>query len=498
LPVFKTGAFNRSATHPHKNSLHNVELFSNSQENFNASRLKTRYLLRYSNYFFIGYPLVRVRFAPSPTGLLHIGNARAALINWLFAQKNKGSFMLRIDDTDLERSEERFEKAIYEDLAWLGLTHDVFAKQSERFPRYVEIMQALVASGRLYPCYETPEELDFKRKRSLAKGQPPIYDRTSLTLTEGQKKAFEAQGRKPHWRFKLNPTPIQWHDMVRGPVEFHGASLSDPVLIRADGAYLYTLCSVVDDLDFNITHIIRGEDHVTNTAVQIQLFEAIHGSPVNMTFGHTTLLMDAKGHALSKRLGSLSLGTMKEQGIEPMAINSLLARLGTSLPIEPFLSLTQLAETFDLGTFSRTPPHFDENDLVLLTHKVLSLTPYEQVAHRVNVSENVWNIIRGNIETLKDVEKWQEILQGTISIMPQDITYMTAAKDLLPNGPFTEETWKIWTTQVREATGRKGKELFMPLRQALTGMDHGPEMKDLLTLMPYELVIKRLEKAAAS
>jgi glutamyl-tRNA synthetase len=497
LPVFKTGAFNRSATHPTWNTPYNVQVFSGPQENFNAKMAEKRYLLRYSNCFYADISLIRVRFAPSPTGLLHIGNARAALINWLFAKKHGGEFMLRIDDTDLERSEQRFEHAIMEDLSWLGLSHQVFAKQSERFSRYVEAMNTLVASGRLYPCYETPEELDFKRKRCLAKGQPPIYDRAALELTEQQKQNFEAEGRKPHWRFKLNATPIQWHDMVRGLVEFHGERLSDPVLIRADGAYLYTLCSVVDDLDFNITHIIRGEDHVTNTAVQIQLFEAIHGAPVPMTFGHTTLLMDANGHALSKRLGSLSLGAMKNQGIEPMAINSLLARLGTSLPIEPFVTLDELAKTFDLGSFSRTPPHFDENDLTLLTHKVLSLMPYEQVASRVQIPENMWNMIRGNIQTLGDVEKWQEILTGTIHVSQQPRDFMERAISLLPGEPFTEDTWKTWTNQLKEVTGRKGRDLFMPLRQALTGMDHGPEMKDILPLMCRSLVLMRLEKAGS-
>ncbi len=440
--------------------------------------------------------MVRVRFAPSPTGFLHIGNARAALINWLFAKKNKGQFMLRIDDTDLERSEQRFETAILQDLAWLGLTHDVFAKQSDRFDRYTQVMNELIAKGRLYPCYETPEELDFKRKRSLAKGHPPVYDRASLELTDAQKKAYEAEGRKPHCRFKLNEGSIQWNDMVRGHVEFHGERLSDPVLIRADGAFLYTLSSVVDDVDFDITHVIRGEDHVTNTAVQIQLFEAITNKPCQLTFGHTTLLMDAKGQALSKRLGSLSLGAMRDQGTEPMAINSLLARLGTSLPVEPFLNLNSLAETFDLGTFSRTPPHFDEHDLDILTHKILSITPYSDVASKVSIPESVWCMIQGNIQTLKDVTVWNDILAGSINVTPQDKSYMSQAASLLPEGTLTEETWKNWTAALKDATGRKGKDLYMPLRQALTGMDHGPEMKDILPLLPRELILERLQKAA--
>ncbi|RZI47021.1 glutamate--tRNA ligase [Candidatus Finniella inopinata] len=447
---------------------------------------------------------VKVRFAPSPTGLLHIGNARAALINWLFAHRHGGHFMLRLDDTDLERSEERFAQALQTDLAWLGLHRDSFAKQSDRFDRYNQAVQDLIQSRRLYPCYETPEELDFKRKRQLAKGEPPIYDRAALKLTPDEKKAFEDQGRKPHWRFQLEPGVVKWHDLVRGDVEFHSNHLSDPVLVRADGAYLYTLTSVVDDIDFAITHILRGEDHVTNTAVQIQLFTALNNNqPVNITFGHTTLLMDAKGQALSKRLGSLSLQTLRESGIEPMAINSLLARLGTSLPTEPCLTLDTLASHFNLETFSRTPPRFDEAELEHLNHKLFQIMPYDQVKDRLGslkagqVTEAVWAIIRGNLHTLNDVEKWQEILFGDFDqpvFSTEDQGFLKLAVSHLPDGDWNQDTWGQWTQQLKELTDRKGKTLFMPLRQALTGLDHGPEMKELLPLIGYDRTKARLEK----
>ncbi len=439
---------------------------------------------------------VRVRFAPSPTGMLHIGNARAALINWLFAKKHKGVFMLRQDDTDLERSEERFAKAIIEDLAWLGLTHQEFAKQSDRFDQYKQAMQRLIDAGRLYPCYETAEELDFKRKRQLTKGQPPIYDRAALDLTPEQKTDFEKQGLKPHWRFKLEPGVIAWDDLVRGHVEFHGERLSDPVLVREDGAYLYTITSVVDDLDFKITHILRGEDHVTNTAVQIQLFAALNnGKPVDIQFGHTTLLMDADGKGLSKRLGSLSLTQMRENGIEPMAINSLIARLGTSLPVEPVLDLETLAENFNLSTFSRTPPRFDEQELALLNHKLFHIMPFEMVKDRLkNIDATIWEVIRNNLQTLNDVRDWELICHGEIkgTIAAEDKDYIKTALELLPPAPWSADTWSLWTNALKEKTGRKGRDLYKPLRQTLTAMDHGPEMKDLLPIIGYERVKKRL------
>lgn len=448
---------------------------------------------------------IRVRFAPSPTGLLHIGNARAALINWLFARKHqllgqKAEFMLRMDDTDLERSEDRFEQAIAEDLAWLGLAHTVFAKQSERFDRYHEMMQQLITSGRLYPCYETPEELDFKRKRQLSRGEPPLYDRAALKLTLAEKQAFEAEGRHPHWRFMLKAEDIIWDDLVRGRTEFHGQALSDPVLIRADGAFLYTITSVIDDIDFNITHILRGEDHVTNTAAQIQLFEALGRPASTLQFGHTTLLMDVSGSPLSKRLGSLSLQSLRKQGIEAMAINSLLARLGTSQPIEPHLHLDELANHFDLSTFSRTPPRFDMHDLETLNHKIYQITPFDTVKDRLQalgcseIDSTVWELLRGNLRNLEDIRDWVAVCFGTIQPSGNDHEYIRHALNLLPQTPWDETTWSVWTTALKTQTGRKGKELFMPLRQAITGFDHGPEMKFLLPIIGYEKTTQRLKQ----
>lgn len=451
--------------------------------------------------------VIRVRFAPSPTGLLHIGNARTAVINWLpmrHAQLKgeEAHFLLRMDDTDLERSKDEYAQAIQTDLAWLGLTHDNFFRQSERFGRYLEIMQELISRGRLYACYETPEELEFKRKRQLSRGEPPIYDRSALKITQAEKQSYEQEGRRPYWRFLLQPKEIVWEDLVRGQTEFHGARLSDPVLVRADGAFLYTITSVIDDIDHKITHVLRGEDHVTNTAVQIQLFEAIYeilGSPPEpISFGHTTLLLDQDGSPLSKRLGSLSLTSLREEGVEPMAINSLLARLGTSQPIETKLTLDELAADFDLSHFSRTPPRFDRRELESMNRKLFQITPYGHVKDRLEnlgikkITESLWLLIRGNLKTLKDVLQWQHILFGYIHGEKREEDYLKVAIDLLPPLPWKEDTWSHWTSALKEKTGRKGKELFMPLRQAITGFDHGPEMKDLLPIIGREKVLRRL------
>lgn len=442
--------------------------------------------------------MIRVRFAPSPTGLLHIGNARAAVLPWLFARKNGGQFMLRLDDTDRERSTEAFADAIQQDVEWLGLTHDLFAKQSDRFDRYSEVMHKLIKDGRLYPCYETPEELDFKRKRQLAKGEPPIYDRAALSLTPEVRAHYEAEGRKPHWRFKLMPGKIAWNDHIRGAVEFSAERIGDPVLVREDGVFLYTLASVTDDVDFEITHIVRGEDHVTNTAVQIQLIEAITGKENTIQFAHFTMFLDKDGQKLSKRLGSLSIQSMREKGLEPMTINSMLARLGTSMPIEPVLSLDELANSFDFSVFSRTAPHFDEHELDVLNHKLLTHLSYEQVKDRLpgHIDETLWKLIRGNLEFVSDIGCWKDVFSDDLVVTKhEESEYLQDALELLPPTPWDLTTWSIWTNALKEKTGRKGKQLFMPLRQALTGHDHGPEMKDLLPYIGYDRVIQRLGKA---
>ncbi|CAO4840949.1 MAG: Glutamate--tRNA ligase 1 [Holosporales bacterium] len=444
---------------------------------------------------------VRVRFAPSPTGYLHIGNARAALINFLFAKHHNGTFILRQDDTDLIRSEERYAQAVKSDLEWLGITHDVFFKQSDRFDRYAQVKEQLIKSGRLYPCYETPEELDYKRKRLLSKGQPPIYDRAALSLTPDQIESYEAQGRKPHWRFKLNDGLIAWHDLIRGAVEFKAQDLSDPVLIRADGAYLYTFSSVIDDFDYEITHIIRGEDHVTNTATQIQIFEALNGGiPFPIEFAHTTLLLGEDGSPLSKRLGSLSLHALRDQGIEPQAINCLLARLGTSLPIEPKTAIIDLAKEFSLSTFSRTPPRFSELDLKNLNHKIYHLMDFNHIQERLKklgilkISEKMWELLHDNVETLEDLRTWEDIFDGTIDTTHKglDKAYIQEALACLPEQPWDESTWSNWTNALKEKTGKKGKDLFIPLRQALTGQDHGPQMKQIILIIGYNQVCTRL------
>lgn len=443
--------------------------------------------------------MVRVRFAPSPTGYLHIGNARAALINYLYALHCNGEFILRIDDTDLERSKTEYENAIFSDIKWLGIKYTLTFKQSERFNRYHEIREKLIKSNRLYPCYETPEELDFKRKRQLAKGMPPVYDRAGLQLTESEIKAFEAEGRKPHWRFRLDHEPIIWNDMIRGEVKFEGSQLSDPVLIRADGMFLYSLCSVIDDIDYNITHIIRGEDHVTNTATQIQLFKAVNDEKdYPLTFAHTTLLMDENGAPLSKRIGSLSIGQMRDSGIEPMAIACLLARLGTSLPVEPYLHLDELSKSFDLSIFSRTPPRFSESDLWSLNHKLYHKMPFDRIKQILSdrgfndFSESHWHAVHDNIQKIEDLKLWQDIFFGDIKGTCIDQEFLKNAIELLPSTPWDENTWSIWTNSIKEKTGRKGKELFMPLRQAITAMDHGPEMKILLPLIGSAKTRERL------
>lgn len=436
-----------------------------------------------------------VRFAPSPTGKLHVGNIRAALTNFLFARKTGGRFLLRLDDTDSDRSTEAFARGISEDLAWLGLTHDLFARQSERAARHGAAADRLRAAGLLYPCYETPDELDRRRRRQLAQHKPPVYDRAALSLTDEQRAAFEAQGRKPHWRFKLSGRPVAFHDIIRGEVQIETASLSDPVLVREDGRYLYTLPSVVDDIDFGITHIIRGEDHVTNTGVQIEIFEAL-GAPVP-AFAHFSMLVGAGGETLSKRLGSLSVEAFRHDGLEPQAINSLLARLGTSAPVVARATLDELVADFDLARFSRAPAHFDMAELLALNHKVLHALPFDAVAGRlaamgIGGGAGFWDAVRDNIQVLPDAAAWWQVVEGPLQPVIENEAFVAAAAAVLPAAPFSEATWSVWTGAVSASTGVKGKALFMPLRLALTGQAHGPEMRKLLPLIEPERVRRRL------
>lgn len=435
---------------------------------------------------------VAVRFAPSPTGRLHVGNARGALLNWLFARKTGGSFLLRLDDTDAARSTEDFAKGIEADLRWLGLDWDRFAKQSERFALYTEATEKLKASGRLYPCYETSEELQLRRKIQLSQKKPPVYDRAALKLTAEDRAKLEAEGRQPHWRFRLNGGTVVWDDMIHGRVEIDMASLSDPVLVRSDGYPLYTLSSVVDDGDLKITHVIRGEDHVTNTAAQIQLFEAL-GYTVP-TFGHFSLLLDAEGGGLSKRLGSLSLADLREQGVEPMALNSLLARLGSADPVEAQGDLEALIAGFDLSRFSRAPARLDPHDLDLLNAKLLHGTEFNAVRDRLppGATEAFWLAIRGNIARLSDAADWWAVVAADMTTVQEDPAVLAAAVEALPPEPWDATTWKALTQAISAKTGAKGKALFHPLRLALTGRDKGPEMAQLLPLIGRDRAVKRL------
>lgn len=444
---------------------------------------------------------VLVRFAPSPTGLLHVGNARVALINWLFAKAHGGYFLLRYDDTDQERSKQEYVEAIAEDLSWLGLAWDKRAFQSHRLAHYQAAADRLKADGRLYACYETQEELEYKRKRQLAKRQPPVYDRAGLRLTAEQRAAFEAEGRKPHWRFRLDHAEVRWDDLVRGASHVDCASLSDPVLIRADGTFLYTLPSVVDDMDFGVSHIIRGEDHVTNSAPQIQLFRALGAEPPQ--FAHLPLLTDISGAGLSKRLGSQSLRDWRQQGVEAMALNSLLAKLGTSDAIEARATLDALVDEFEIAHFSRATPKFDPAELGHLNARLLHELPFEAVRPRLKalgldqVSPALWEAVRGNLTSLSELGEWAQVVAGPVAPVIEDAGFTAAAADLLPPEPWDHCTWSQLTSAVKVATGRKGRELFHPLRLALTGRENGPELKNLLPLIGRDKATARLRGETA-
>lgn len=441
--------------------------------------------------------MIKVRFAPSPTGKLHVGNVRTAIFNYLFARKAGGRFLLRIDDTDTERSTQAYEDGIREDLTWLGIVWDETFKQSERFDAYAAAAEVLKQKGLLYPCYETGEELERKRRLQMANGRPPVYDRAALQLSDEEKAKLEAEGRQPHWRFKLSGNPVEWDDMVRGHVAIETSSLSDPILIREDGSYLYTLPSVVDDIEAKITHIIRGEDHTTNSGAQIEIFEALGASaPV---FGHQALLVGADGGKLSKRMGSLGIQELRdEDGLEPMAIMSLLARIGTSDPVDAFADIDGLLKGFDLGKLSRSPARFDPEELKRVNAKLLHTMPYIEAKTRLEAmgadgGEDFWNAVRPNLERLSDAKAWAALVEGPVTPVIEEADYAEAAAQHLPEGALTEASWGEWTNALKAATGRKGKQLFMPLRLMLTGEPRGPEMAVLLPLIGRETVLKRLK-----
>ncbi|KQM22104.1 glutamate--tRNA ligase [Novosphingobium sp. Leaf2] len=437
------------------------------------------------------------RFAPSPTGHLHVGNIRAALHNFLLARQAGGRFVLRIDDTDAARSEEAYVDAIRADLAWLGLDWDAQERQSARFAIYEAAFARLEAAGRVYPCWETPQELDLRRKVLLGRGLPPIYDRAALKLTAQDKAARIAAGDLPHWRFLLDhDEPIAWQDGIRGPQKFDPAQMSDPVVRRADGSWLYMLPSVIDDVEMGITQILRGEDHVPNTATQVQMFTAL-GAPMP-AFAHEALLVGAEGK-LSKRLGSLGVAHFREAGIEPQAVVALLARLGTSDPVDPALGLHELAASFDLAHFGRAPARFDEADLERVNAAVVHAMPFAAAAPRLpdGMSTEAWETIRPNLTRVAEAQDWWGVVTGPIThVLPaEDRAYALQAADVLATLPWDTDVWKALTGALKEATGRKGKALFLPLRQALTGMDHGPDMAALLPLIGRDAALERLRAA---
>jgi glutamyl-tRNA synthetase len=443
-----------------------------------------------------------VRFAPSPTGRIHIGNARTALLNWLFARRRGGTFILRFDDTDLERSRTEYADAIEVDLEWLGIRPDLVRRQSERMTAYEEAAAKLKDLGRLYPAYETAEELDRRRKRQQARGLPPIYDRAALRLSADERVALEASGRKPHWRFRLEPTTVRWDDLVRGESHIDCASLSDPILRREDESYLYTLPSVVDDIDFGVTHVIRGEDHVTNTAVQIQIFEALAGAAPS--FGHHNLLTDAGGAGLSKRTGALSIGGLRTKGIESLAVAALAVLVGSAEAVRPVASLDELGTLVDLSQLSHGAARFDEAELEALSARTLHRAPYAAVADRLAAigvagpnAEALWLAVRGNLSRLEDAAIWRQVAEGEVAPIVEDPDYLSVAASFAPEGPWDHSTWGAWTARIKEATGRKGRPLFHPLRLALTGQEAGPELAVLLPLIGRAKALARLSAPGA-
>jgi glutamyl-tRNA synthetase len=443
--------------------------------------------------------MVTTRFAPSPTGRLHIGNLRTALHNWLFARANGGKFLLRIDDTDRARSEEAYVAAIRADLAWLGIVADDEVRQSARFASYDAALERLHAAGWVYPAYETAQELDLRRKVALGRGLPPVYNRAALALGEAERAALEAEGRRPHWRFKLShDAPIAWDDLVRGPQRFDPKLLSDPVIRREDGSWLYMLPSVVDDAELGITHVVRGEDHVANTAVQVQMFEAL-GAPVP-AFAHAALLTGAEGK-LSKRLGSLGVDALREEGIEPLALMAKLARIGTSLPIEPVESPAPLVAGFDFATFGRAPARFDLEELQALNARTVHLLPFEAVAARLpaGMGEADWAAIRPNLKHVAEAADWWAILHGHVeqAAAEEDRALLAAAAEAAAEIDWSDSPWIALTARLKERTDRKGKALFLPLRRALTGRESGPEITALLPLIGRDETVARLRAAAS-
>jgi len=441
-----------------------------------------------------------LRFAPSPTGYLHVGNARVALANWLIARRDGGRFLLRLDDTDTERSKPEYAAAIEEDLRWLGLDWDDMFRQSDRLERYAAAAERLKASGRLYPCFESEEELVFKRERARRQGRPPVYDREALKMTPEQRARAEANGKRPYWRFLLSSRTVAWRDGVLGERSVKLPSLSDPVLIRADGSALYTFTSVVDDIETGVTHIVRGEDHVTNTGIQLDIWAALGGDPSRIAFAHLPLLTDEAGGPLSKRLGSVSLRQLRRDGVEPAALAGYLAALGTSC--DPVAAMpAALAAGYDIGAVSKSPARFDTRQMLALNRRHLHALPFEAVKDRLpaDADEAFWLAIRGNLDLLSEARLWWDVTEGEIETPPQpeEAAYLAEALRLLPE-TLDAEAWRGWTQALAAATGRKGKALYRPLRIALTGETEGPDMAALLPLIGRERAAARLARAASA
>jgi glutamyl-tRNA synthetase len=443
---------------------------------------------------------VVTRFAPSPTGRLHVGNIRTALHNWLWAKKQGGRFLLRLDDTDAARSTEAFATAIRADLDWLGLSPDAVDRQSERFALYEQRFSELRASGRVYPAYETQQELELKRKILAGRGLPPVYDRAALKLSDAERAALEAEGRQPHWRFTLDHDErIEWDDLIRGAQHLDPRLQSDPVVRRADGSWLYMLPSVIDDIDMGVTHIVRGEDHVTNAGLQLQMFVALGAPPP--AFAHEALLVGSEGK-LSKRLGSLGCDAFREEGIEPLALCALLARIGTSDPVEPVSDMAPLIAGVDFGRFGRAPARFDMDELQALNARMIHLLDHADVADRLpaGVDARMWEALRPNLSRIAEAGDWIGVIAGEIAAPTppeEDRDYLAAAAEMARSMEWGNAPWQALTAALKERTGRKGRALFLPLRQALTGRDHGPDMAALLPLIGRERAIVRLEAASS-
>ncbi|MFT6077716.1 MAG: glutamyl-tRNA synthetase [Myxococcota bacterium] len=437
------------------------------------------------------------RFAPSPTGFLHVGNIRTAIINFLFAKKTGGEFILRLDDTDTMRTKDEYRLGILQDMAWLGLEHTSICKQSDNLERYEEAKKQLIKSGKLYECYESDDDLKLQRKAQIASGIPPIYDRAALNLTLEQKENYQKQGVQPYYRFLLADKPVSWNDKIKGRITYPGRSFSDPVLVRAGGVPTYTFCSVVDDIDMKITDIIRGEDHITNTAVQIQIFEALEGKLPE--FSHLALIKAQDGK-ISKRIGGFDIKTLREDGFEPLAIVNFLAQIGSSGNINMFDDLQKLVDNFDLNKFSKSSTNYDLGELNLINQKLLKILPFEVALKRLEensifgVDQESWEKLRSNLDFICDIKKWIEICRHTFKHDHKegDLEFLKIAADCLPEDTSKEDSWSLWLATIKQRTARKGKDLFMPIRLSLSGEEHGPELKNLLNLIDREEILRRL------